>query len=312
MQHKYTLTPIDEKLFEACKDLDFIGVMNALKLGANINAINGFGATPLNHTISCGDWYGIDGDTIYSNEEEQLMRSENNKRCREIAEFLLDNGADIDLFGFNGTQPLVAAYHNRNYEMVKFLLERGANPNINSYPGDIPHRSSLLFSIDELLYEDYNDNDYEVAKLARSKGGRLYDFDVNPHTFQRIGKSFVSFQASENDRIFSDNSRWTIGDTSEITFEDKNDHLITFKLPEIPGLQTWLEDYREHIDNPHEYDWKEWNQRGLKLAQEIADILPNTIALHYYYGHHVILYPALSGRYYISPEKHDLYIAPSK
>ena len=50
---------------------------------------------------------------------------------KEVVQFLLDNGADINIRDENGTTPLMNAVIGEKTEIVKLLLERGANPNLS-------------------------------------------------------------------------------------------------------------------------------------------------------------------------------------
>ncbi len=57
------------------------------------------------------------------------------KGYTEIAELLLDSGADIDAHNNNkhwGTTPLHAASHGKRTKVVKLLVERGAQINLRS------------------------------------------------------------------------------------------------------------------------------------------------------------------------------------
>lgn len=49
---------------------------------------------------------------------------------KEIVRFLLDKGADINIRDEKGTTPLMNAVIGEKPEIVRILLERGANPNI--------------------------------------------------------------------------------------------------------------------------------------------------------------------------------------
>lgn len=305
-------TSEDELLFCACNAFNINLVKQAVQLGANVNALDKGGESALQKTIEYCRWRNLYIDKEYSPEEEAAIIANNYRKCREIVEYLVSQGADVDLYGIDGMQPLMCAYYDGNLDMVKFLFEHGSNPNYNSFRCDDinrsnTHRSTLIKVLDDEP-DEYTDFQLEVYKLAREHGAHYYDFDYNPRTGEHLGKSFVSFGASEKDTIFWNNGGCAIGTPHQITFEECNDHLMTVTLPEIPGIHSWLQDYREHIKNPDEYDWKEWNQRGLNLAQEIANVLPDSVALHYYYGHHGTIHKSPYGYYYIRPEKADLYI----
>lgn len=128
---------------------------------------------------------GVRLDISYSEEELKLIEAENYKKCVEIVDILLAHGAYIDLFGVDGMQPLTCAYYSYSIDMVKYLLEKGANPNYNSYRSDDvscrsndSHRCTILYVIDDLLHEDSVDYDKSVAVLIRNYGGRTYEWDA--------------------------------------------------------------------------------------------------------------------------------------
>ncbi|KAH9127722.1 hypothetical protein LEN26_000023 [Aphanomyces euteiches] len=64
-----------------------------------------------------------EGGVVYSHVQFAEAAANGSKT---MVEFLLDNGADIDAPGKDGTTPLCAAALWGNEAMVKFLLERGA------------------------------------------------------------------------------------------------------------------------------------------------------------------------------------------
>jgi ankyrin repeat protein len=58
--------------------------------------------------------------------------------CRGCVEALLKGGADIDLPNPDGMTPMMMAIDNSNYEVARYLLEKGANPNTWDWWGRTP------------------------------------------------------------------------------------------------------------------------------------------------------------------------------
>ncbi|MCR4799042.1 MAG: ankyrin repeat domain-containing protein [Bacteroidales bacterium] len=65
-----------------------------------------------------------------------LVRFEENER-RQVLDYLLSKGADINFFGYGGHSVLEDAVLSENVELLKYLLERGANPNYNGHLDEI-------------------------------------------------------------------------------------------------------------------------------------------------------------------------------
>ena len=64
---------------------------------------------------------------------------------------MLDAGVDIDQTDVDGTNALVVSIMNKKYTFAKFLLDRGANPNL----ADIKGRAALYAAVD-IRNEDYS------------------------------------------------------------------------------------------------------------------------------------------------------------
>lgn len=77
-------------------------IAHLLSLGANINARDGKGQTPLQVAVNANFTAG--------------------------AGYLIQHGARLDDSNNVGETPLITAVHNRNLELVKLLLKAGANP----------------------------------------------------------------------------------------------------------------------------------------------------------------------------------------
>lgn len=69
----------------------------------------------------------------------------------ESAKAMLDAGVDIDQTDIDGANGLVVSIMNKKYTFAKFLLDRGANPNL----ADVKGRAALYAAID-IRNEDYS------------------------------------------------------------------------------------------------------------------------------------------------------------
>lgn len=288
--HKHT--EIDDMLFASCKQLDWEGVKNAIKKGANVNALDKDGRSALQHTLAFFTEHGKRLDKEYTEEENKAIKAENYEKCVRIVDYLLDLGADIDLFGMGwGMQPLAEAYYAGSLEMVRHLLERGANPNYNSFRNDDlsfgrdeDTHCTILSVIDDCLIEEYDEYEQSVEKLIREYGGRLRSWDLDYARGEHLGKYYLLLSPKDEKYLFFDNSGWGIGDENGITIENVEGLQTKITLEEIDGLKEWWHEYHQNLNERTLFDWNAWNRRGYALAQQVADILPDNVALFYPYG----------------------------
>ncbi|WP_342255958.1 ankyrin repeat domain-containing protein [Spiroplasma endosymbiont of Poecilobothrus nobilitatus] len=80
---------------------------------------------------------------------------ENNK---EMVKFLIDNGADVNLQDKDGSIPLHLTMIENNKEMVKFLIDNGADVNLQDKDGSIPLHLTMI------------ENNKEMVKLLLDNG----------------------------------------------------------------------------------------------------------------------------------------------
>ena len=156
---------IDELLLDACRNRDWESIQFALAKGADVNALTEQGESALQLLIE--------------------SHAETDETIR-IIDVLLDAGADIDLFGITGMQPLTAAFYEDDVEIVRHLLEKGSNPNYNSflmdafdddYQKDVA--CTILSSIDTKESFDCLENMItpemqEIKELVLQHGGKLF------------------------------------------------------------------------------------------------------------------------------------------
>lgn len=277
---------IDKELFAACNRMDLDGVKRAIELGANVNALNDSGECPITETIQYSADHFREWNKKYTDEEYEEHKRMALERTMPIVGLLLEHGADIDLFGYDGLQPLVTAYLDGNVEMTKFLLEHGANPNYNSYLTDITPKeqkasissTSLYYIYDEI--EDYTPEQLAIEKLLYKYGGRLYNWGYDRIFEPYTGKFTVELIMYEHSGPFFDGEGNAIGDINTLQVEREDGELEMIDLSSIKGFSEWVEQYKINY-NDMSYDWKAWRDRGLVLAKEIAELLPDYVTLHY-------------------------------
>jgi len=126
----------DNRLLVACENSKKFHVTWLLRLGANIEATDEYGRSPL--MIAC---------------------CKNNK---EIVELLLKNGANIEAKGNHNHTPLFYACYNNNKEIIELLLKNGANIEAADTHGLTP-----------LIYACCRNNNKEGVTLLLEKGANI-------------------------------------------------------------------------------------------------------------------------------------------
>jgi len=277
---------IDEELFAACNRMDIDAVRRALELGPNPNALNKMGECPITETIQYSADHFREWNKKYTDEEYEEHKRMAFERTKPIVELLLEHGADVDLFGYDGEQALVAAYLDGNVEMTRFLLEHGSNPNYNSFLTDITSEeekasvssTALFYLYDEI--DDYTPEQIAIEKLLYQYGGRIFNWGHDGMFEPYSGKFVVRLELYKNCEPFRDSCNEIIGDSKSLQVEREDGELETIDLTGIKGFPEWVEQFRTNY-NDMSYDWKAWRDRGLVIAKEIAKILPDYVTLHY-------------------------------
>ena len=165
-------------LHEYCSDLDLDGVKYAIAAGADVNEINSFGETPLTAAIQFHWAYYLELDKKYSYEERKELSDRAYQLLEPIMDCLIANGADLDLFGEGGITPLCAAYYANSVAATRYLLEHGANPNVNCHlEKDINYNRPIKSSVLKLIYDEVDDgeSDPEIERLLLQYGGQLFE-----------------------------------------------------------------------------------------------------------------------------------------
>lgn len=292
---KYSkLSPLDKKLMIAVGDWNISAIRECIREGANINCIDGYGYTPLINAIDCYRWHGLTCDEVdkLSKEDNKKLEKINLKKSLVIAEFLLQNGADINLCGKDNIAhtPLMTAIWDSSTEMVKFLLEHGEKvnyvvPEDGEYGSEV--RSDPMYHFDWLIYEDYDDEAEKQHHLIREYGGRLYQYNWDPENHVFLDRYYVQMvPGNKKDYVLFDNDRWGVGQYDYLDIEDNEVNKTRIDLSSISDtLREWNNQFIANAESSNEdYDWKAWRKRGQELAKEILRLSDNKIVLFYLYG----------------------------
>lgn len=131
---------LDANLIAAVKDRQADAVANLLKEGANVNVRDRGGMTPLHWAAYSGDFevlkaliaHGANVKTRQRGGEFTPLHflaytAHDHKHWREETELLLAHGAEINARDNEGSTPLFWAAWQGNKELVKLLLDKGAD-----------------------------------------------------------------------------------------------------------------------------------------------------------------------------------------
>ena len=164
-----------DELFEAVRTGDTEGAKLLIQLGADCNGAEGSSKRPVSVAISI--WMGqlLHHRTPHHETPLSLQLGEiftHSKGpyailgCRpenvELIKLMLDNGADPNIWATNSTTPLGSAVSNHMPQTARLLLEYGANP--NALTGE-DHWSPFMWAI-------YS-KQLETARLLVRKGADI-------------------------------------------------------------------------------------------------------------------------------------------
>ncbi len=133
-------TDLDMQLFDAVERLDIDRAVGLVAQGANINALDDEGETPLTKLTGASKF-----DFLPCDEADEARESQPDLPQEERIEMmrrLLALGADINLFGYEGFYSLTKAVLRHEDEVVLFLLKEGADPNHSHFRDEDPDEVS--------------------------------------------------------------------------------------------------------------------------------------------------------------------------
>ncbi|BEU88232.1 hypothetical protein TAMA11512_16960 [Selenomonas sp. TAMA-11512] len=180
-------TEKDVPLFDACANLDINVIRNAIQEGASVLAINQNGETPLCKCVEAVKYHCLDE---IDSEKSMDMWKKKISRMKECVDYLLQHGADINLYGFGCLcTPLCESAYIPDARVMEFLLSRGADPNFNTNFDDMCCtryewyiRSSVLSRVYDDLAVEGEKYKEEQKDLLLAHGAKLFLEGYNPKT----------------------------------------------------------------------------------------------------------------------------------
>lgn len=166
-------TKSDEPLFKSCSERNLEAVKKAINNGANVNSINEDGETPLSLVLSYSEEY----------DDDFLIR---------ILDYLLEKGADINLFGFGGMDCITCAHLSSKPKIMEYLFEHGAGKDLNCYVTDLYDDSQWFIQnaaydyciTDRLIGDYYDDNCKKQIDILEKYG---VSFFIDGWNAERLG-----------------------------------------------------------------------------------------------------------------------------
>jgi hypothetical protein len=174
----------NKELLEASEKGDVEKVKKLLKEGADLNAKNWFGWTPLHLAAYNGHIEVVKlliekGANVNArnNGDTPLHLAAENGHI-EVVKLLIEKGANVNAKGSSGWTPLHEAANDGHIEVVRLLLEHGAEPNIKDVWGKTAidlAREEGYFDIVELIekFKSFQILSIEAPKLFVDEWGKI-------------------------------------------------------------------------------------------------------------------------------------------
>jgi ankyrin repeat protein len=118
-----------------------------------VNGIDKDGQTPITRAIKSHWAHFIEMHKCYSDAERKELEYRAYQLLEPIMDYLIAHGANLDLFGHDGMTPLCAAYYANSVAATRYLLEHGADPNINCHIEDHCYVRPIKSRALQLIYD---------------------------------------------------------------------------------------------------------------------------------------------------------------
>ena len=135
----------DELLFEAIEARNIEAVKKHLAAGADVNAKDDSGLTPLHYAEGkeIAEILITEGADVNAGGQMTPLHYAASVGNKEIAELLIDNGADVNAQSFVGMTPLREAANQGHDSIVELLVAKGADVNLKDSDGRTPLDNTL-------------------------------------------------------------------------------------------------------------------------------------------------------------------------
>lgn len=186
-------------LYEVCKKADLEAIKAAVQSGANVNGFcsNFYGSvssTPIQVLLGTVENYD-DGQTSIHHTEAEIQ---NVITC---IEYLLEQGADINLYAFGDDDVLENTFSSRNKGLINFMFEHGLRIQQNSNVLDFDDSYSIydLYQQSWLMEHywwrgyEYGDDYSDMELLMEQHGMSWYINNYTKEMLEEVEKQFISF-----------------------------------------------------------------------------------------------------------------------
>jgi len=137
------------------------------------------------------DEHEINGFSYYG---KSLIHKAVSENKLEIVKFLVENGININILDRVSFTPIMTATYDKNYDIMKYLIRVGANPNIHAMYSTILGFVADSSNIDEKGVDILLGADDIELYLSKDKSKLLFDLkNINPKFAIKYPKQYKKY-----------------------------------------------------------------------------------------------------------------------